>query len=156
MPSAKKRTPIVPAKVKVAIGILLDQPHEDLHAAALAAGLTVYRLRESLKRGFVRKYLQDEKQALLESVSAGNPLALKRVRDSSPNGMAIVASVKAIEQMKQETQQAAGGSPFATQQPGFVIVIKGGDGEAPRVIAPMAPPPMIEHQPAAEREPVER
>jgi hypothetical protein len=150
----KKEVPDVPARVKVAIAVLLEQPKEDLHAAALAAGITTYRLREALKKSYVRAYLFSEKQALLESVSAGNPLALKRVRDGSENGMAVVAAAKAIEQMRTEGQEVTGGPMRAA--PGFTILIQV-PGEAPRLIDPSATP-LIEHQPVAdhEYEPVER
>ena len=136
----KKSVPAVPARVKVAISVLLDQPKEDLEAAAKAAGLTTYRLREALKKSYVRRYLYHEKQVLLDAVCAGNPLALKQVRDFSENGMAVVAAAKAIEQMRQETQEVTGG--IARPTPGLTIVIEAPDGTRMRTIG--APPmPMI-------------
>jgi hypothetical protein len=144
----KKDVPDVPARVKVAIAVLLDQPKENLLAAAMAAGITTYRLREALKKAHVRTYLYHEKQALLDAVSAGNPNALKTVRDTSENGMAVVAAAKAIEQMRTEGQEVAGGPMRAA--PGFVILIKT-QGEPDRVVGPSAPP-LIEHQPSPDHE----
>jgi len=65
----------------------LSNPRK-LHVAALAAGITTHRLREALKKPYGRKYLYAEKQALLDAVSAGNPIVLKTVRDTSANSMA--------------------------------------------------------------------
>jgi hypothetical protein len=147
----RKEIPDVPARVKVAIAVLLDQPKENLLAAAMAAGITTYRLREALKKAHVRTYLYHEKQALLDAVSAGNPNALKTVRDTSENGMAVVAAAKAIEQMRTEGQEVTGGPMRAA--PGFVILIKT-QGEPDRVIGPPSMT-MIEARPAATEE-VER
>jgi hypothetical protein len=145
----RKAVPVVPAKVKVAIAVLLEQPKEDLAAAALAAGITTYRLREALKKSYVRQYLYHEKQALLEAVSAGNPLALKQVRDTSDNGMAVVAAAKAIEMMKQEGQEITGGP--LRQLPGVTIIIEAANGRAEQVIGPRMP--LIEARPVPEFEP---
>jgi len=143
----KKSVPDVPAKVKIAIAVLLEQPKEDLHAAALAAGLTTYRLREALKRSFVRSYLFAEKQALLDAVSAGNPLALKQVRDTSDNGMAVVAG------RARNRTHAAGRSGDCRQRhaappnsAGLIVIIESAGGRTEQVIGAPAMP-MIEARP---------
>src|ERR1700694_1388275 len=100
MPSAKKRPPCVPAKVKAAIGVLFEQSNYDLDAAAKAAGLTTSRLREEMKKAHVQKYMWSEKRALLEAICASNPRALATVRDrEGGNEMAKVAAIKTAEIM---------------------------------------------------------
>lgn len=108
MPPAKHRTPIVPAKVKTVVATLLAQSTYDLAAAAKEAGLTTYRLREYMKRPEVVRYVRDERKALIDEVCAGNPAALARVRDTSENGMAVVASVRAAELMRQAVTEETG------------------------------------------------
>jgi hypothetical protein len=49
MPPAKHRTPLVPAKVKVALDLLFNDPNADLASAAEAVGMPTNRLRDQLK-----------------------------------------------------------------------------------------------------------
>jgi hypothetical protein len=139
MPSAKKRPPIVLAKIKTAIGVLFEQSNYDLEAAAKAAGLTTYRLREEMKKSHVQKYMFSEKRALLEAICASNPRALATVRDrEGGNEMAKVAAVKTSELMLASLADVR--NPAAAHQaPGFVILIQT-DGAPARIIEPQAPP----------------
>jgi hypothetical protein len=68
MPPARKRTPVVPAKVKTAVAALLAQSTYDLAAAAKEAGLSTYRLRSYLARPEVLKFVREEKAALVERI----------------------------------------------------------------------------------------
>jgi hypothetical protein len=127
----------VPAKATAAIAIPLEQPEQDLAAAAKAAGLTTRRLTQYLSRPHVRKYFVDERQVLLDSICAGNPVALKTIRDTSGNAMA-----RAQEAIEDAMNNQAGGQA-APPAPGVVIVIEAGNGQPERIIGP--PTPVIEH-----------
>jgi hypothetical protein len=147
MPSAKKRPPIVPAKVKAAISVLFEQSNYDLEAAAKAARLTTFRLREEMKKAHVQKWMWHEKRALIEAICAGNPAALAKIRDTSGNDMAKVGAIKTSEIMRESLSDVR--NPAAAHQaPGFVILIQT-DGAA-RIIEPQTP--MIEARPVPDGE----
>jgi hypothetical protein len=80
-----------------------------------------------LDRSEVRALLRAERRAFREAICAGNEGALKRVRDTSDNGMAVIGAVRALETLNEEGANRAAGAPLA---PGLVIVITG--PEAPR------------------------
>jgi hypothetical protein len=142
MPEARKREPVVPAKMKVVIKELLDQRVYDLAAAATKAGLSTYLTRRYLKRPNVLRYLREERAAMLEEVCAGNAAALALVRATSDNGMAVTAACRQLETMRQTVAWEAGG--IQRHAPGLVVVIQAVDG---RVLQSLPPPPMIEHDP---------
>jgi hypothetical protein len=142
MPPAKHREPIVPAKVKRAVEVLLAQSKYNVVEAALAAGLKPYKLRVYLKRPEVLRYIRDERKVLIESVCAGNPLALARVRDTSENGMAVCAAVRAAESMRLATAVETGGGDVVR---GLQVVIVQSSGQVEATIGP--PAPLIEHDP---------
>jgi hypothetical protein len=147
MPPAKHRTPVIPARVKRAVEVLLAQPSYNVVEAALAAGLKPYKLRMYMKRPEVQRYLRDERKALIEEVCCGNPVALARVRDTSENGMAVCAAVRTSEAMRQEAAIETGGGDVVR---GLQIVIVQRDGQVEATIGP--PAPMIEHDPLVEPE----
>jgi hypothetical protein len=140
------RAPIVPAKVKVAILALFQQPKLDLESAAQAAGITTYRLREAMKKAHVRNWIWHEKRALIDALCAGNPAALKEIRDTSGNDMARVSAVKAAELMRAETEEATRGAPGRGIMPGLVVIFESPSGETDRTIGP-ATMPLIEAKP---------
>jgi hypothetical protein len=143
MPEARKREPIIPAKMKVVIKELLDQRVYDLATAAAKAGLTHYLARRYLKRPNVLRYFREERGAMLEEVWAGNAAALAAVRADSANGMAVTAACRALELMRQTVAEESGGAPRA---PGLQIVIVSPDTrEIMQTIGPAAP--MIEAAP---------
>jgi hypothetical protein len=121
MPPAKHREPIVPAKVKIAVAVMLQQSHPDVVAAAKEAGLEPRKLREYLKRAEVVRYVRAERQAFVDEVCLGNPAALARIRDTAENTMASVASIRQLEQMRQGGANEAGG--LGQRVPGLQIVI---------------------------------
>jgi hypothetical protein len=69
----------------------------DLIAACAVAGVQPYRMRRYLDRPSVIAHLRAEHRKFREVVVCGNTAALRRVRDTSPNGMAIVASCRALD-----------------------------------------------------------
>jgi hypothetical protein len=150
MPEARKREPVVPARMKVVIAELLNQRTYDLAAAASKAGLTHYLARRYLKRPNVLRYFREERAAMIEEVCAGNAAALALVRATSDNGMAVTAACRQLELMRQTVPEETGGP--RQMVPGFVILIEQPDGSV-RTIAPPTPAhPIIEVEPLPERE----
>src|SRR5262249_25365406 len=62
-----KRPPSVGPKVKAAIAALLSSARPTLYDAAKTAGLRTYDLREALKSPHVRRYFDEERQAVIEA-----------------------------------------------------------------------------------------
>jgi hypothetical protein len=154
MPPAKHRTPVVPAKVKVALDLLFNDPNADLASAAAAVGMPTNRLRDQLKLPHVRRYATQERGAFIDALCAGNAAALKDIRDNSNNAMARVAAVRLAELMK-ESLDSPGSALQQRHSPGLVVVIQNGDGT--QQIIPPAPVPMIDVTPEREaRESQER
>jgi hypothetical protein len=146
MPPARKREPIVPARVKAAVAFMLEQK-PDLPAAAAHAGMRTSELRREMGKAHVRRYALAERQIALEAFCLGSPAALAKVRDQSENGMAVVAAVKAGELLKEGALEAEA----ATQKraPGLQIVIVQRDGS--QEFVPMSPAvPMLDVSPEAE------
>ena len=107
-PDRQKPRPI-PADVKVVIHLMVwgddanpDALPLDLIAACAAAGVKPYRMRRYLDRPAVIAHLRAEHRKFREVVCCGNAAALGKVRDTSENGMAIVASVRALDGMQTE------------------------------------------------------
>jgi hypothetical protein len=146
MAGSKARAPSIPAKVKVAIRALFEQPKIDLEAAAKAAGMDTYRLRTQLNKPHVRSYMWNAKRALLDEVCAGNPLALKEIRDGSENAMARVAAIRTSEIMRTEIEETVRGGPARNTVPGLVVIFESPSGQTVRTIAPPSMP-LIEAKP---------
>jgi hypothetical protein len=146
MPEARKRAPVVPAKMKIVVAELLTHPKYDLAAAAEKAGVSHYWARRHLSRPTVLRYFREERAAMLEEICAGNPAALAKVRESSGNDMAIVASCRALELMRQTVAEEAGGA--RQPAPGLVVQIINGDGRVTQTLGPPpAPAPFIDVTP---------
>jgi hypothetical protein len=117
-PDRQKPRPI-PVDVKRVIHLMTwgddanpDALPLDLIAACAAAGVKPYRMRRYLDRPAVIAHLRAELRKFREVVCCGNPAALRRVRDSSPNGMAIVASCRALDgSQADDAGRASGPSP---------------------------------------------
>jgi hypothetical protein len=139
MPPAKHRTPVVPAKVKVALDLLFNDPNADLASAAAAVGMPTNRLRDQLKLPHVRRYATQERGAFIDALCAGNAAALKDIRDNSNNAMARVAAVRLAELIK-ESLDSPGSALQQRHSPGLVVVIQNGDGT--QQIIPPAPVPI--------------
>jgi hypothetical protein len=90
----------------------------DLIAACAAAGVKPFVMRRYLDRPAVIAHLRAEHRKFREVVCCGNTAALRRVRDTSPNGMAIVASVRALDGSQSEDARRA-----TAPSPGIVLNI---------------------------------
>jgi hypothetical protein len=144
--SRVSKNPVVPAKVQAAWRLMQDDPAQTLQTAAAGVGLNAYKLREALNRPHVRKWVFDERRAQLDAINAGNPEALRRLRDTSENAMAAVGAIKTLEAMKEivDPSVRAGGTMPA---PGLVVQICYADGRQ-ETIGP--PAPMIDVTPERE------
>ena len=107
-PDRQQARPI-PADVKAVVHLMVwgddanpDALPLDLIAACAAAGVKPYRMRRYLDRPAVIAHLRAEHRKFREVVCCGNAAALGKVRDTSENGMAIVASVRALDGMQTE------------------------------------------------------
>src|SRR6516165_3120743 len=107
-PDRQKPRPI-PADVKAVIHLMVwgndanpDALPLDLIVACAAAGVKPYRMRRYLDRPGVIAHLRAEHRKFREVVCCGNTAALRKVRDTSPNGMAIVASCRALDGQQSE------------------------------------------------------
>ena len=138
--SRVSKNPIVPAKVKQAFAVISDDPKATLQSAAEAVGMTTARLRAALKLPHVRAWIAQERRAQLTELIAGNPAALKALRDEGANEMARLGAIKTAEALHEafENPQRPG---FAGQvtSPGLVVVIQGPGG-----VQQMIPPPAPE------------
>jgi hypothetical protein len=150
----KQRPRQLPANVRQACGLMVygrdddeDCKPLDMIEAAKAAGMKPDVLRRWLDRANVRAYLMAERRTFRAAICAGNEGALQRIRDKSANGMAVVASVRALEQLDEETN-ARPLDPKA--QPGITIRIVHLPATTPPAPIDRTPPPRtIEHDPAA-------
>jgi hypothetical protein len=148
MPPAKHRTPAVPAKVKVALDLLFNDPNADLASAAAAVGMPTNRLRDQLKLPHVRRYATQERGAFIDALCAGNVAALKDIRDNSKNAMARVAAVRQAELMK-ETLDGPGSALQERHAPGLVVQIVNQVGEVTQEFG-VRPVPMTDVTPERE------
>jgi hypothetical protein len=105
----RQRARPIPVDVKAVIHLMVwgddadpDALPLDLIAACAAAGVKPYRMRRYLDRPGVIAHLRAEHRKFREVVCCGNTAALRRVRDTSPNGMAIVASCRALDGQQSE------------------------------------------------------
>jgi hypothetical protein len=152
MPLARKRTPIVGAKIKTAYEAMLNGAK--LPDVARDLGLQPRWLRFAMSRPHVLAWALAQKQQKLEEASTGNVEALVRIRDEPDgNRMAAVHAAKTLEAMLDLTSQRTGiGRQIQHQrQPGLQIVIMPANGVGEPQIAGPKPAPMLDvtPQPAA-------
>jgi hypothetical protein len=154
MPPARKREPIVPAKVKAAVDYMFATPGATLQSAAAHVGMVPRMLRFQMTQPHVLRWMLQEKQARLEAASAGNIGALLSVRDYGDNAMAKVHAAKTLETMLDAVSERTGIGRAVQQQrvPGLQIVIVQNDGSK-QVVAGPPPMPMLDVTPAPEAEP---
>jgi hypothetical protein len=120
----------------------------DFVEAAKLADVNAWVVRQWLDRVEGRAFLKAERRAFRDAVCAGNELALKRVRDTSENGMAIIGSVRALEQIDEDEARQQRGP---VQSPGLIVSIVN-VMPSPGPILNLTPAPSaIDHQP----EPIE-
>jgi hypothetical protein len=147
--SRVSKNPVVPAKVQKAWRLMQDDPKQTLQTAAAAVRLNAYKLREALNRPHVRKWVLDERRLQLDAINAGNPEALRRLRDTSENAMAAVGAIKTLEAMKElvDPSVRAGTTMHA---PGLVVQIINTAGEVTQEIGSRPVPPLIDVTPERE------
>jgi hypothetical protein len=148
----KVSEPAVPRRVREAVRFMLEVK-PDIVAAALHAGLPAHELRREMGRSHVRRFSLEQRQLKLEEFCLGSPAALAKVRDESPNGLAVVASVKAGELLRVGALEAEAASQKRT--PGLsIVILQPSDGS--RQVAYQPPPmmPVLDVTPAREAAPV--
>jgi hypothetical protein len=141
-----KRPRPIPRPVRDAITLMVygkiedpDCAPVDFITAAKLSGIKPDVMRRWLDRAEVRALLRSERRAFREAICAGNEAALQRVRDESANGMCVVASVRALEQLSDDPHNRS----VANDSPRLTIRIVN------QVAAPPAPV-VIEHEPEPE------
>jgi hypothetical protein len=145
-----KRPRPIPKVVRDAVNLMvfgrLDDPDcapLNFIEAAKIAGIKPDVMRRWLDRAEIRALLRSERRAFREAICAGNEAALQRVRDKSANGMCVVASVRALEQIGDDPHSRG----VAPESPHITINI---------VPPPASSPPMKVVERLPEPEPAER
>ncbi|MFY9771030.1 MAG: hypothetical protein WAK67_22915 [Xanthobacteraceae bacterium] len=122
-----RRPKPIPGKVKEAcLAMIYGRPDDaeagplDFVQAAKVAGIRPNILRKWLHKPTVVAFIRRERSAFRTAICAANEFALRKVRDESANGMSVVASVRALQDLD-ETEVAH--SRGTQQTPGIVIVI---------------------------------
>jgi hypothetical protein len=77
----------------------------DFIEAGKLAGIKPDVARRYLDRPDVIALLRAERRAFREAVCAGNESGLRKVRDTSENGMAVIGAVRALEQIGEDDEQ---------------------------------------------------
>jgi hypothetical protein len=119
----------IPAKVRLAIRYMTHGAGEDgspmnVVEAAKAVGMQPWALRKHFDRPGTLAHLRRERRTVVELICAGNPHALRKVRDHAINSVAQVNSVKALEDMNSPEGQRQSGPEWS---PRLTIVIKSAD-----------------------------
>jgi hypothetical protein len=138
--SPQQRPRPIPPKVRVAIALLVRGRDDDENCAPLdfvtaarEAGITPPVFRKHLDRPEVRSLLLRERRVFRDALCASNEAALARIRNTSRNGMSVVASIRCLENLAEADRNEAAARP---RSPGFVIVV----GGSPLRIGPLPPP----------------
>jgi hypothetical protein len=99
----------IPANVKATIHLMIwgndgdpDGLPMNLIDACASAGVKPFVMRRYLDRPSVIAHLRAEQRKRRAVDCCGNSAALRKVRDTSDNGMAVVASVRALDGMQAE------------------------------------------------------
>jgi hypothetical protein len=123
----QKRPRLLPKHVRDLVGRrVYGRPSDpdckplDFIEAAKDVGMAPDIARRWLDRSQVRVLLRSERRTFREAVCAGNEGALKRVRDTSENGMAIIGAVRTLEQLNDEVPSRNGSMPTV---PGLIIQV---------------------------------
>jgi hypothetical protein len=139
-----KRPRRIPANVRDAVRLMVYGRPDDADMAPIGfidaakdCGIKPDVMRRYLDRADVRALLLAERRTFRATICGSNELALLRVRNTAANSMAVVASVRALEELDEGS--ANGARSGIPQQPGFVIQIVNQ--------APAAPGFTIEHVP---------
>jgi hypothetical protein len=174
-----KRPQPMPAKLREAICLMVYGHPDDIDCRALsfieAAQETRIKpdvmrryldrpdvMRRYLDRPDVRALLLAERRAFRAAVCGGNEGALLRVRETAQNGMAVVAAVRALEELENPRQGSGVTVNVGVRQdirPGYVIRLQASDTQPERIIQRQpatAVDGQAEHQYASPVDPVDR
>jgi hypothetical protein len=137
-----KRPRPIPKHVREMIRLMIygrpDDPDGkpvDFIEAGRQCGIQPDNARKWLDRPDVIKLLRSERRAFREAICAGNEKALQKVRDTSENGMAVIGSVRTLEQLNEEDAEKMGRG--RQQVPGLSIVIVNRPSPLPQPPQPM-------------------
>jgi hypothetical protein len=135
-----KRTRPIPRKVREACDLMVygrrddeDCKPLDFIEAGKACDIAPDIMRRWLDRAQVRAYLLASRRTFREAICAGNEGALQRIRDKSLNGMAVIASVRALEQLDEETNARPANAPTPGVTIRIVNVVQQGAPAAPAI-----------------------
>jgi hypothetical protein len=143
------KTPKVPQKFMDAWELMAREGMA-LEATAKIVGLGSRQLRGALNAPHVRRWLREQRLALLESINATNPEALRRIRDAEEgNQMAQVAAIKTLESMRETLDPTPASGAATPMIPGLIVQIVHSNGST-ETIGPQPTAPMIEHRACAE------
>jgi hypothetical protein len=142
----------IPAKVKEACLAMIYGPADagdnavpvDFIEAAKLCDIRPNILRKWLHKPAVVQFIRRERAAFRVAICAANEFALRRVRDTSENGMAVIGAVRGLEDLDVAEVQHSRGTQ---QTPGIVIVI------SPPNTAPEPMSATIEHTPHVDAKP---
>jgi hypothetical protein len=133
----------IPRAVRQAIKLMVYGDPDDPDGRPLpfieagkACGVKPDTMRRYLHRPNVCALLRAERRLFREAINAGNEGALMRIRDKSPNGMAVIGSVRALEQLDDADSTARLGA--GVRPPPGLIVVVNTLAPAPRVVEPDA------------------
>jgi hypothetical protein len=138
-----RRAQPIPARVKEACMAMIYGPPGDAEpvpvdfiAAAKLVSMRPNILRKWLHKPAVVQFIRRERAAFRVSICAANEYALRRVRDTSENGMAVISAARRLDDLHdREVVQSRG----TQQTPGIVI----------NILQRAPPAPIIEARPAA-------
>ncbi len=141
-----KRPQPIPAKLREAISLMVYGHPDDADCRALTLIEAAHEsrikpdvMRRYLDRPDVRALLLAERRAFRAAVCGGNEGALLRVRETAQNGMAVVAAVRALEELEDPEQ----GSGFTVNvgvgikqdfRPGYVLRLPATETQPARII----------------------
>jgi hypothetical protein len=132
----EKRPRPIPKAVRAAIKLMVHGDPDDQDGRPLPfieagkqCGIKPDTMRRYIHRPDIVMLLRAERKAFREAICAGNEGALLRVRETSPNGMAVIGSVRALEHLSEE-DGAPGRPGFIRQMPGLTVVINAFSGKA--------------------------
>jgi hypothetical protein len=142
----------MPPKLREAIGLMVYGHPDDSDCRALTfieaaheTGIKPDVMRRYLDRPDVRALLLSERRAFRAAICGGNEGALLRVRETAHNGMAVVAAVRALEEL--ETPRHGPGVSVTVNnatavgfKPGYVVRLRNYDKPAPALPEHDAPP----------------
>jgi hypothetical protein len=144
-PRELKRPRPLPAPLRAAIGLMVMGKPDDIVEAAREAGMKAPVLRRYLDRPDVRSYLLAERRAWRATICAGNEGALLRIREKSANPMAVVASVKTLEDMQLAENGGRSGQPGdANAHPGITINVVGSSSAPVTIEGSLAQRPVLQ------------